>query len=102
VYAGGVKVVGRYVVLFALARPGSTCRLGITTTRKLGGAVVRNRARRRVRELFRGTEDRLARWGADVVVNVRMGCAAAKWSALSEDVETCLSRLQRDPRLRVS
>ena len=44
-------MVGRYLVVFALPGEGEVCRLGITATRKIGGAVVRNRARRRVREL---------------------------------------------------
>ena len=91
VYTGGVKVVGRYVVVFALAGAASVCRLGITTTRKIGGAVVRNRARRRIRELFRTKGELLAGWGGDVVVNVRAGCAGAGWSELAEDVSRCLS-----------
>jgi ribonuclease P protein component len=95
-------VVGRYVVVFALAKPGSRCRLGITTTRKIGGAVVRNRARRRIRELFRTGGELLAGWRGDVVVNVRAGCAGAEWRALVEDVSRCLNRLQRDPRSHVS
>jgi ribonuclease P protein component len=98
VYAGGVKVVGRYVVVFALAWAAPGCRLGITTTRKIGGAAVRNRARRRIREWFRTNGELLAGFGGDVVVNVRAGCARAGWGELSEDVSRCLSRLPRDPR----
>lgn len=45
-------------------------RLGITTTRKLGGAVKRNRARRLVREAFRTRRDELPT-GYDLVFVVR-------------------------------
>jgi len=95
VYAGGVKVVGRYVVVFALASSGEARRLGITTTRKIGGAVVRNRARRRIRELFRRDGDLLGGWSGDIVVNARSGCATAPWGDLAEDVARCLSRIHR-------
>jgi ribonuclease P protein component len=91
-------VVGRYLVVFGLAGEGEVCRLGITATRKTGGAVVRNRARRRIRELFRAQQKLLAGWGGDVVVNVRQGCAGAAWGELVEDFARCLNRLVQGAR----
>jgi ribonuclease P protein component len=44
-----------FVVLVAARPEGGPCRLGITASRKVGGAVVRNRIKRRIREWFRGT-----------------------------------------------
>ncbi len=73
-------------------------RLGITATRKIGGAVVRNRARRRIRELARTREELLAGWGGEIVVNVRRGCAEVAWSALAEDFERCMKRATTAPR----
>lgn len=59
-----------YVVL-VMARPDEApARLGVTATRKLGGAVVRNRAKRIVREAFRLHPELFPR-GADLVVIVR-------------------------------
>ena len=92
VYTHGVKVVGRFLVLFALARESGSCRFGITATRKFGGAVVRNRARRRVRELFRGNIEALDGLAVDFVVNVRHGCEDAEWKLLTEDYLGCLKR----------
>ena len=52
-YARGRRIPSKHFVLFiarnALGRP----RLGITVTRRLGGAVRRNRAKRLIREIFR-------------------------------------------------
>lgn len=66
-------------------------RLGITVTRRVGGAVVRNRARRRVRELARRLGLEVGAGGGDVVVNVRRGCAEATWSELEEDYLRCVT-----------
>lgn len=46
------------------------CRLGVTASRRIGGAVTRNRAKRLVREAFRATGD-LWPGGIDLVVIVR-------------------------------
>jgi ribonuclease P protein component len=93
VYRNGVKVAGRYVVVFALGREDDLCCLGITATRRIGGAVVRNRARRRVRELFRQHGGELA--GVDFVVNVKHGCAYGAWGEVEEDFVRCLSSAGR-------
>jgi len=91
-YREGVKVVGRYLVLFLRWRGGSGgARLGITATRRVGGAVVRNRCRRRVRALARGG----GAWQEaplDVVVNVRRELAEAPWQELLGDFSRCMER----------
>ena len=97
VYGHGGKVVGCYVVVFALARAGGEKRLGVTATRRVGGAVVRNRARRRVRELFRLHLAVLGEWRGDLVVNVRQGCAKWVWGELEKDYLRCLGRLSLRP-----
>ena len=53
IYDKGVRIHGPYFTLFALANASPVGRLGIAATRKLGGAVVRNRAKRLIREVFR-------------------------------------------------
>lgn len=62
-------------------------RLGVTATRRLGGATVRNRARRRVREIFR-RQVRHALAGAgpvDLVVNLQDGAAAASFADVAAE-----------------
>ena len=53
VYERGAKVHGRYSTMFVLSNGLPSGRLGIAATRKLGGAVERNRAKRLIREVFR-------------------------------------------------
>jgi len=95
VYAEGIKVGGAFVVVFARPREGTTSRLGITATRRCGGAVERNRARRRVRELFRRHPEALAGPPVDLVVNIRPGCAGARWLELEAEYLACVTRVMR-------
>jgi ribonuclease P protein component len=77
-------------VFFALASGEQECRLGITATRRLGGAVLRNRARRRMRELFRRHGEAVEGLAADLVVNLRRSCVDASWTELERDYLRCL------------
>ncbi|MFH1176472.1 MAG: ribonuclease P protein component [Acidobacteriota bacterium] len=95
VYNGGVKCSGEYVVVFALARDGEGCRLGITATRKVGCAVVRNRARRRVRELFHRHPELLKGLAVDLVVNLRRSAAESEWCELERDYLRCMNLARR-------
>ena len=52
-YERGARVHGRYATLFVLPNQRPIGRLGIAATKKLGGAVQRNRAKRLIREVFR-------------------------------------------------
>ena len=58
-------------------------RLGFTVSTKLGCAVVRNRVRRRLREIYRLNEDRLVS-GADVVVVARVRAASSDYHQLEK------------------
>ena len=53
IYAGGKRVRLRSATLFLMPAGGGDSRLGITVTRRIGNSVVRNRLKRRVREIFR-------------------------------------------------
>ncbi len=71
-YAEGTKQVEPRFVLFTRPNGLQYPRLGITATRRLGNAVVRNRARRLVREAFRSQWEGFA-VGYDYVVVARPG-----------------------------
>ncbi len=68
-------------------------RAGFTATKKVGGAVVRNRAKRRLREAARRLLPTLGRPGMDYVFIARAQTAAAPWGSLLDDVEKALIRL---------
>ena len=68
-------------------------RLGVTTTRKVGGAVVRNRLRRIVREVFRRSLVRPRLRGLELVVHLRPEAARLSYDELACDLELLLARI---------
>ena len=98
VYEHGTKVHSRYCTVFAVRTERSRGRLGIAATRKLGGAVQRNLAKRLIREIFR--RNRIAE-GFDVVVVPRRELLDASLTVLEADYRNTLERdLQQHGRSR--
>lgn len=93
-YAKGRRANGRFVALFAVGAPAATSRLGITVTRKFGGAVQRNRIKRRIREIFRNHRAELVP-PLDVVVNVRAGALDATLTELEREFLDCFAQIAR-------
>jgi ribonuclease P protein component len=83
------------VVIQALARSDgrSLVRAGFTATKRIGGAVERNRAKRRMREAARLLLPQFARPGFDYVIIARGGVIARPWDRLLDDVKSALLRL---------
>ena len=72
-----------YLVLYARKNHTATNRVGVTVSKKLGCAVVRNRVRRRLREVYRLNEARFAP-GWDIVVVARSRCIKADFGKLTQ------------------
>ena len=70
IYSRGRSAVTPFVVVYCRPNGRDHNRLGVTVSTRLGCAVVRNRARRRLREVFRLAGDDLKR-GYDVVLVAR-------------------------------
>lgn len=78
-----------------MRRPaGTPLRLGITASRKIGGAVQRNRARRLIREGFRAVFCELPA-ALDIVVIVRRPLGDRKMEAILEEWQRALPRIRR-------
>ncbi len=72
-----------YMVLYARKNHTGTNRIGITVSKKLGKAHIRNRVRRRLREAYRLNEDRFTP-GWDIVVVARSRAVDASFACLTE------------------
>ena len=71
-------------------------RAGFTATKRIGGAVERNRAKRRLREAARLLLPELASPGFDYVFVARGGVTTRPWPRLLDDVKSALIRLAAD------
>jgi len=70
--------------------------LGFTASKKVGSAVIRNRARRRLREAARKLLPEHGLPGVDYVLVARQHTPDAPWDALLDDVGNALIRLRAD------
>jgi len=89
IYERGARLQSRYFTIFILANELGRGRLGIAATRKLGGAVERNRAKRLIREVFRRNKPTR---GVDVVVVPKRGLLDASLTALEGEYNAVVER----------
>jgi ribonuclease P protein component len=99
--AQGKKAVRSSVVIQARRRDGSShsgdeIGCGFTATRKIGGAVVRNRSKRRLRETARLLLPLHGQPGFDYVFIARASTPDRDWSRLMGDVKSALVSLAKD------
>ena len=80
------------MTVLLLPREAGPTRLGIAATKKLGGAVERNRAKRVVREVFRQTANPA---GLDIVVIPRRSLLTASYDSIQADYVSCVERRSR-------
>ena len=95
VYERGARVQGRLTTVFTLPNALAVGRLGIAATKRMGGAVQRNRAKRLIREVFR--RHKVAP-GFDVVVIPKRELLAATIDALESEYRNNLERSLRYAR----
>ena len=91
-YSKGKSAVSPYFVIYCRRTGRPMSRLGITTGVKLGNAVKRNRARRRIRELYRTNEERLLP-GFDIVVVARTRVIYGRYAELERSFSQLTKKL---------
>ena len=99
VFEHATRAHGRYLTVLMAPNGAGQPRLGIVASRKLGGAVARNRAKRLIREVFRRNPVP-GRQGVDVVVIPRRELFDASYTSLENEFlatcRRCAARLRHD------
>ena len=85
----GQRRAGKWFVVITAPGRSGVSRLGITASRRVGGAVLRNRVKRMVREFFRTHHDRIQP-PRDVVVIARPGAADADYADVKRELGAAL------------
>ena len=91
-YARGKSAVNPYMVVYCRRSKEKNNRLGYTVSTKLGHAVVRNRVRRRLREIYRLNAHKLSS-GYDIVVVARTRCVGADYQKMEKAFITACEKL---------
>ena len=94
VYKRGDKVQATYFVFYLLENRLPYNRLGITVSRKIGRAVVRNRIKRHLREIFRANKQAITPH-CDLVVNAKRAAANVYTQQIQEDFLKAIGRWRR-------
>lgn len=92
-YNKGQSVAAPTLVVYARKNKRAENRVGYTVSVKLGHAVVRNRVRRRLREIYRLHEGKI-KAGFDLVVVARSRSVEASYKQLESDYLHCLKKLE--------
>jgi ribonuclease P protein component len=101
VYGRRQSAAAGQIVIYALPNdlPDGRVRLGLSVSRRIGTAVVRNRWKRRLREAFRAVRGEL-RHGIDMIVVVRSGqppIGAAGHRQLIDAIASLAARIVKRP-----
>ena len=91
-YSKGKSAVSGCAVVYCRRNGRKENRLGVTVSTKIGGAVQRNLIRRRLKEIYRISEDKLSS-GYDVVIVARMRSRYAGFSELESSVLSLFRKL---------
>ncbi len=94
-YRGGRRRHGTFATLHFVPNSLGHPRVGITATRKVGSAVVRNLAKRRVREIYRRWDEREKLPSLDLVVHLKPSVRDCGFAELKADLLRLLRPLTR-------
>ena len=85
VYHSGQRRSSQQFIVFFRSNGGEHSRFGISVKKALGGAVVRNRIKRRIREILRLSQSEIPS-GWDIVIHPRSTVARAEFASLQAEL----------------
>lgn len=94
VYRSGEKWVGEYVVLLYIENSLPYSRIGIVVSKKVGHAVMRNKIKRRLREIVRLNPEIIPE-GLDIVIIAKVRARNTDFWGLKEDLLKGFSEIKR-------
>jgi ribonuclease P protein component len=93
VYDNAKALSAQAVVILCLNNGTAQNRLGIVASKKVGNSVVRNKARRRIKEIYRVNEDNLSK-GYDIVIIARSTIKKTSFTDLESAIKNCFIKFK--------
>ena len=98
VQSKGRRIGGKFLIVIFAPSSFLGVRFGLTVSKRVGCAVIRNRVKRRLRDILRQNKNALGPMHADVVCIAKQDAASASYQALKQDIldifqRACRSRL---------
>ena len=91
-YSQGRRIPSASFTIITCSAGQQVARLGVTIPRAVGGAVVRNAVRRRLREAFRKNRQAI-RAPVDIVVHVRASAAGLRYAELEAELLRAMGKI---------
>ena len=91
IYKKGKRRGGKYIILFVEKNRFPFSRFGIVSSKKIGNAVVRNRARRQVSEVLKDKLE-MVRNGYDVVIVLKKSIVGIDFANIEKDIRFVLNK----------
>ncbi len=91
IYKKGKKLQGRYIIIFVVTEHSGNNRFGIVTSKKVGGAVKRNRVKRQLRAAIQKNQD-LIKTGHGLVIVARSNIKDASYALIENDFVNLMKR----------
>lgn len=91
IYKNGKKIPGKYIIVFIASNNLNYNRFGIVSSKKVGNAVIRNRARRQMRAIIQKNWDQISK-GHDFVIVARYNIKESIFAMLEKDFLTAVKK----------
>jgi ribonuclease P protein component len=92
VYDNAAAVHGRALVIFVRTAPGLRRRAGFVAGRRCGNAVMRNRARRLLKEAYRNLKRHVPATGVELVLVAKAVCSGLPFNDIDREMRELLAR----------
>ena len=97
VYKHGKSFSSRYLVMYILNNKSENSRIGISVSKKVGKAIIRNKVRRRIKEAYRLNIDENVKIGYDIVFIARVAIKDAEY----KDIEKSMKHLVKKAEMYI-
>lgn len=87
VYKHGKSFANRYLVMYILKNKSENSRIGISVSKKVGKAIMRNKVRRRIKESYRLNIDENVKNGYDIVFIARVAIKDATYDEIEKSMK---------------